>query len=233
MECIYVQELNIFTKSYDVSLAETQHLKALRMQTNDTIMLTNGAGLNAIATIERSSKSDFFVHIINYLPNHGELPHRLAIALGILDNKDRFEFAIEKCVELGVIEIYPLILDFCQHKTINLPRLQTKAITALKQCKRSVLPAIHLPQTLQNIIECITTQAGLYQRIVLADEGGCSANNLANGIDSIVFIGAEGGFSDKEKLLFPTNTLRLDLGNRRLRAETAAIVSIGLLAINS
>ncbi|MPN46579.1 hypothetical protein SDC9_194170 [bioreactor metagenome] len=108
-------------------------------------------------------------------------------------------------------------------------RLIAKAISAIKQCKRSRLPKIHLPQTIDSLISNIDTLN--YQNIFLADENGVKPQiNIHNSKNSIIFVGAEGGFSERELNLFPTKTIKWNLGNRRLRAETAAISMLSILS---
>lgn len=229
MECIYIENLNDNDISISVPLDEAKHLKALRINSNEKILITNGKGLSAISTVERKNKNEYIAHTDKYIYNVGELNCLLSIAIGILDSKDRFEFAIEKCIELGVAEIFPLVLDYSQSTKINMERLIAKAISAIKQCKRSRLPKIHLPQTIDSLISNIDTLN--YQNIFLADENGVKPQiNIHNSKNSIIFVGAEGGFSERELNLFPTKTIKWNLGNRRLRAETAAISMLSILS---
>ncbi|MDR0927797.1 MAG: 16S rRNA (uracil(1498)-N(3))-methyltransferase [Ignavibacteria bacterium] len=225
MECIYIPMLSFQTQHYPIPPAECQHLKALRIQTGTQMQITNGNGLSAIAVIERISKTEYNADVIEFMRNFGELDCKIGLAIGILDNKDRLEFAVEKSVELGVSEIFLLTTDYTQQMHINLERLVGKAIAAVKQCKRSVLPIIHPPIKLSELLN-----ANDYESIVLCDEKGVRPAKVENSSSILVFIGAEGGFSNAELDLFPANTLKWNLGNRRLRAETAAIVALGYLS---
>ena len=177
MECIFARELNLNSTKLSVPTVEAKHLKALRIKDNERILITNGDGLSAVATIKRIDKNDYFAYIEELLPNYGELDYSLALAIGIIDSPTRFEFAIEKSIELGVSEIYPLILDYSQCKKINQERLTSKAISALKQCKRSRLPIIHNPQTLANLFTKISNCIEENQ-IILADAGGLKASKF-------------------------------------------------------
>jgi 16S rRNA (uracil1498-N3)-methyltransferase len=243
MECIFVEELNLNSTKLAIPTVEAKHLKALRIKPNEQILITNGNGLSAIATverinknierinknIERINKNDYLANVEKLLPNYGELDYSLSLAIGILDSQDRFEFALEKCVELGVAEVFPLILDYSQHKKINQTRLISKAIAAIKQCKRSKLPTIHSPQTVRHLLENIFNSTEKHQ-LILADENGENPSNIpiTKTHNTIIFVGSEGGFSAKELSFFPQQTIKWNLGNTRLRAETAAIVSVGI-----
>jgi len=233
MECIFVSELNFNSTKFIIPTVEAKHLKALRIKQNEQILITNGKSLSAIATVERISKSDYQANIKEFFENYGELNYSLSLAIGIIDSQPRFEFAIEKCIELGVSEIFPLILDYSQQKKISQERLTAKAIATIKQCKRSKLPTIHFPQTVNQLLEKISNSTKKYQ-LILTDENGTTPSDFFNenhngNHNTIIFVGGEGGFSERELLLFPHHTIKWNLGNRRLRAETAAIVSVGIL----
>jgi len=240
MESIFINELNFNSQKLEVPKDEAKHLKVLRTKDNEEILITNGKSLAAIATVKRTNKNDFVATVKQVIPNFGELDFSVSLAIGILDSQSRFEFAIEKCIELGVSEIFPLTLDFSQQKKINHERLVAKSIATIKQCKRSKLPIIHFPQTVKELLEKISISPEKYQ-IILTDENGETPANTRDchaslamtdsNKNTIIFVGCEGGFSEKELLLFPQNTVRWNLGNRRLRAETAAIISMGIFQL--
>lgn len=232
MECIYLPELNETKIYYSISGTEAHHLKVIRINTGDTILVTNGKGISALANMERISKENYSATIKEFYKNIGELDFNVGLAIGILNNRDRFEFCLEKCVELGITDFYPLITDYSQNNKINIERLKNKSISTLKQCKRSVLPTIYNPISIIELLE----KANRYDRIIIADESGIVPTKKQEIIsNTFIFIGPEGGFSDKEIELFfnfssSKNIIKWNLGNRRLRAETAAIIGVSLLS---
>ena len=232
MECVYIPELNTKETNYKIADTEAHHLKVLRLQTGNQILITSGKGLMAQGTIIRTSKNNFEANTVKYFHNMGEVSFKIGLAIGILDNRERFEFAIEKCTELGVSAVYPLITDHSQQNKINKDRLITKTINTIKQCKRSVLPTIHNPITITELLENVK----IFDRIIVADESGINVTNkLEKNINTLIFIGSEGGFSNTELDIFrekvSENIIIWNLGNRRLRTETAAITSISLLTL--
>ena len=250
INCIYIENLtahfpninfeevcdsNFFT--IDIQQNEHKHLKALRIKQNEKILITNGQGIIALAMMELISKTSYKIRINKIIKQFNELPFRLGLAIGMLTNKERFEFAIEKCTELGVTDIFPIISDFSQTKNINYERIKSKTIAAITQCKRSCLPKIHSPISTVELIKSVTVQgsANYFDLIILADENGIQPtkqpNNLKDNKNIIAFIGCEGGFSERELNNFPIQTIKWNLGNRRLRAETAAILTIGILSL--
>ena len=239
MECIYLPELNTNDKYYKIPDTEAHHLKVLRLQSGNEILITSGKGISALAIIDRISKNDFSVNIIDYYHNKGELDFRIGLAIGIMDNRDRFEFAIEKCTELGVSDIFPLITDYSQQNKINKERLITKTISTIKQSKRAILPVIHHPISIMELInnryETTTKDntSAKYSRIILADENGITPETkLYKPTNTLIFIGPEGGFSELELDIFDKNNIiKWKIGDTRLRTETATIICIGLLSL--
>ena len=194
MECIYLPELNNSNKYYQVPDAEARHLKVLRVQSGDKTLITSGKGIFALATVNRSSNSNFSVEIIEYYHNKSELDFKIGLAIGILDNREKLEFAIEKSTELGVNDIFLLLTDYSQRNKINKDRLITKTINTIKQCKRSMLPIIHNPISIFDLLN-----NNNFDRIIIADESGINPKaKLEKNINSLIFVGSEGGFSKAE-----------------------------------
>jgi 16S rRNA (uracil1498-N3)-methyltransferase len=144
---------------------------------------------------------------------------------------DRFEWAIEKCTELGVSSIIPVIarrtgahLASASRKRVE--RWRRIAHEAAQQSRRDVVPPILDPEQLSDMIP-----SAQGSRIVLAEIererrlmeliGQASELSLA--------IGPEGGWTESELALFDKNAwLRVSLGPTILRAETAAIAALVL-----
>ena len=79
----------------------------LRMDEGEQLMLTNGKGLSATATIQTATKKQLAVRLHNFI-NHPS-PHRqLILGISLLKNAARFEWMLEKVTEIGIIEIFPL-----------------------------------------------------------------------------------------------------------------------------
>jgi len=229
MECIYYPELNENSREIEISGAEAKHISALRLQTNDVIMLSNGNGLCAESLIINKVKSSYILKPEKFLPNHGELSFRLGFAIGILNDRNRLEFALEKAVELGATDFFPAITEFTEKRRINLSRLSKKAVAAMKQCKRANLINIHKPVKFKKIDNFIQE----FENVILADVEGKSPEKTAELKSTLIFIGPEGGFSDKEitTLKSRENIIFWKLGERRLRAETAAVTALSMASM--
>jgi len=221
MECIFASELNENSTEIDINNDRIRHLKALRILPGDVILFSNGRGLCAECKLLSFNKLNYHFKIIEFYFNQGETPYRIGIAIGILSDKDRMEFALEKAVELGATDFYPLITKFTETKKINLSRLAKKSIVALEQCKRSKLIEIHEPL---NILKLGIILRG-FDNIILSDENGENPGLTSSLSSTLCLIGPEGGFAPSEIEFIKTfkNVKIWNLGNRRLRTETAAV----------
>ncbi len=223
MECIFIPEFDKFSDLLEVSDSEFTHIKALRLKEGEDCYISNGKNLGGIAEAIAFSKKSCTLKVKSIIENMGETGTQIILALGILANRERFEFALEKAIELGITEFIPLTTKFSQKDKVNVARLEAKAIAAIKQCRRSLLPKIHPQMSIAKALEYCTSE-----QIILADEYGVNANKIEISPPKKLcfFIGPEGGFSDDEIAIISQNAVKLNLGCRRLRAETAVIAAI-------
>ena len=147
--------------------------------------------------------------------------------------KARLDFIAEKASEMGCSRIWPVRTDHCQVSRVNDDRMLANAIEAAEQTERldiaEIMPFALLDEALQ--------ACGDDRTIIFCDEasaGDAAANAImrlaeAGSIDrAAVLIGPEGGFSDAERRQIDgfQNSLKLSLGPRILRADTAAIAAL-------
>lgn len=227
MECFYYEYLSPKDSEIVISGEEFKHFKALRVQKGDTICIVNGKGLAAFCYVFQITKTDFKVKILNFVENLGEIDTKIDLALGILENKERFEFAFEKAIEFRVGEFYPLITKFTQKSVIDVERLHRKAIASIKQTFRSKIPVIHQPTALN---DCIKTFKN-YDKVFVLDRSG-SDFELEKKVSSVlILVGPEGGFSESElKILSKRKKVEVvKICEFPLRSETAVAGFLALL----
>jgi len=228
MECIYSKELKKEDEYIEISGDEAKHIHVLRLNIGDKLEISNGNGYIATASIHGLKKKNYVCKIENIKENKGELRFRLDLAFGILSDRNRLEFLTEKATELGVSNFFPVITQFTQKKSINQSRLEQKALAAMKQSKRSILPKISEAIVFADIIKLF----GNYDHIILSDVNGKSLETDQLKGDCLALIGPEGGFSKEEvEEIKKYKPIILSLGNRRLRTETAAILTTGIISL--
>lgn len=196
---------------------EFKHIKVQR-KTDKQINISNGNGLFATAIPTQLNKDSIELKILNIFQNYNENIYNSTLFFGLIDDKSRIEFIIEKATELGVNSIYPLICEYTQYPKFDLVRSEKKAISALKQSERSFLPKIHNPIKFTELNNLIRN----FDLSLIADIDGI--NEIINSQKNIaLFVGPEGGFSNNEKEFLFKHCKKIKLSNSVLRTETACI----------
>jgi 16S rRNA (uracil1498-N3)-methyltransferase len=156
---------------------------------------------------------------------------------------DRMEWALEKATELGVRALAPVMArrtekHLAEAALKRAERWRRIVQEAAQQSRRSDVPLIHQPATLASRVHADSTAT----RFVLAEQERATtlrtaieeASGQAAGQqmpDLEIAIGPEGGWAPDEELLFDANGWRaVSLGPRILRAETAAIAALAVVA---
>ncbi|MCX6152666.1 MAG: RsmE family RNA methyltransferase [Candidatus Kapabacteria bacterium] len=229
MDFFFNQNISNSDTEIIISGDDAAHFKSMRINSGEKIGITNGKGLMAFSACSEARKNFYKFKIYSFEENYNERKNRLALALGNLDNHSRFEFALEKAVELGITDFFQLECDHSQRSHIKTERLKQKALAAMIQCGRCKLPQIHEPMNIEKFLQLQVEKFDLF----VADINGTNSKFLKPDTDRALIIGPEGGFSDRELTLIKKNDNihLLKLGDRRLRAETAAIVGISLISI--
>jgi 16S rRNA (uracil1498-N3)-methyltransferase len=146
----------------------------------------------------------------------------------------RLDYIVQKAVEMGAAKLQPVTTRFSQVSRVNLERMSANVIEAAEQCGILSLAAVAAPVPLERYLG----ERDAQRLLVFCDEAAEIADPLAalksakadgRGID--VLIGPEGGFAEdeRESLLRQPHTLRLCLGPRILRADTAGVAALALV----
>jgi 16S rRNA (uracil1498-N3)-methyltransferase len=150
----------------------------------------------------------------------------------------RLDYMVQKAVEMGAARLAPIITRHTQIARINLERMRANAIEAAEQCGILTLPEIGAPIPFERMI----AERDGARLLVFCDEDAevkdpVAALSAARPPDAPgeipidVLVGPEGGFTEEERaaLLRLPNTVRLSLGPRILRADTAAVAALALV----
>jgi len=213
------------------------HLKVLRPRIGEVIELCNSARQVVFhAEVAEISRRDAQVKVIGQYPADSEPDVKITLFQAV-PKGDKMELIIQKCVELGVFKIAPIITA----RTVSHPansaqkqqRWQKISQAAAQQSRRGIIPEIGDIITFQ---EALSELANFDSAFVAYEcEAGLKASEAfkaADGRNIALFIGPEGGFEESEiQELCANGAKSVSLGKRILRAETAAFaVTIILLS---
>lgn len=215
---------------YVLEGAEAHHLAAVRrFAVGDSVILFNGDGDDYAARVVSIGKKQVVLQITAAQPVERELSFTLTIA-SALPKGDRADFLIEKLTELGVSRFVPLITErsIVIPKETTIEKYRRAVIEASKQCGRARLMEV---ETANSFDELVAHPSLARERVLLSPDS--AAGKLEKpGSSVIVAIGPEGGFSPRELDLAQASGWRcVNVGQRVLRVETAAIAAAVLLSV--
>jgi 16S rRNA (uracil1498-N3)-methyltransferase len=203
----------------------------LRLAAGETILVFNGRDGEWQASITGRKRPDSLAIIAQTRPQD-RLPD-LAYVFAPLKHA-RLDYMVQKAVEMGASSLQPVLTRFTQVSRVNGDRMRANVVEAAEQCGILSIAEIAEPITLDRYL----SQRNEQRLLVFCDEEAEIVNPLRalqggpaapNGID--VLIGPEGGFAEEERavLVRQKRTLRLSLGSRILRADTAAVAALALV----
>lgn len=144
----------------------------------------------------------------------------------------RFDFIVQKAVEMGAGRLTPVFTQHTQVTRVNIERVRANAIEAAEQCGILTLPEIEEPMPFANWLAGVSPD----RLLVFCDEDAEISDPLralhgAPAGPVTLVVGPEGGFDRKERaaLLTQPRIVRLSLGPRILRADTAAVAALAIV----
>jgi 16S rRNA (uracil1498-N3)-methyltransferase len=234
-DIFYVHPQDVGFDSLTIRGDEFHHLThVFRKKSGERFAAVDGRGNYFDCAIELAEKDFLRARILKKKRLFSEPLFKLTLALALL-KKGKFEWVVEKATEVGVSSFIPLQTEHTipQSHSINPKRCQRIALAAMKQCRRSILPAVAPVQSFEELCR----NAGEFDLKLLAHEKAADASLdqiLANGSrypkSGVLCIGPEGGFSaDEEQQARESGFAIFGMGPRRLRSETAAIIGAALV----
>jgi len=206
-------------ETISLSGEELHHLHVMRRHRGDRIELVNGQNQLAKASIQKLGKTSAELHIDDVI----EKPppsHQLILAQALLKPKN-LDLVIEKGTELGASAFWLFPSQKTEKKNYHLQRLQKLTISALKQCGRLDLPPILEKPPL---LEWNKPEGALF----FGDLHSKAPFHPPKGIDLMVFIGPEKGFSEEEQEILRNRfqAKGVSFHPNILRAETAVLCAL-------
>ena len=209
---------------------EFQHCcKVLRHKEGDIIQITNGQGIFAEARIDNVQKRQAELSILSQqsIQNSSTI---IELAVAPPKTKTRWEWLLEKSVEVGVDVISPIITSNIERNKINLERNKKIIRSAALQSKRIIHPRMNEIIKLGKYLD--KEEVKNATKILChynEDNPHIHESNITNN-HLIVFIGPEGDFSQDEVDILKNHKSHLvNISNNRLRTETAAIIAVSQL----
>jgi len=227
MHRFFSEDLTLSSTEIILNEVESQHAcKVLRLPIGSVIELFNGLGIVADAKIAVAHYKNCQVDVLS-VNERREPEGKIHIAICPTKSNDRFEWFIEKAVEIGVDEITPLISENSERTKLNMERLEKVILSAVKQSLRFYKPKLNEPLKVKQFIK-------QYPSAMIAHcDPKFDRSELQlyeKNTKLTVMIGPEGDFSTSEiQCAIQHNLKSVSLGNNRLRTETAGLVAVTLL----
>ena len=160
----------------------------------------------------------------------GAHPYYLRMAVCPTKNIDRYEWFVEKAVELGVDEIVPVIGEHSERRVVRVDRLQKIAVSAAKQSLKGAIPVIAEPVSVLDFIASCPSEGPDIRLIAYCSDDVAPRGSIIDALAAAcvtVLIGPEGDFSQEEvSAALDAGFEPVHLGPSRLRTETAAITAV-------
>jgi 16S rRNA (uracil1498-N3)-methyltransferase len=144
----------------------------------------------------------------------------------------RIDYLVQKATEMGVARLRPVLTRRTQPERVNLVRVRANVVEAAEQCGVLRLPEVHAPEPLEDLLA--GWESG--RTLIFCDEEHAAGGPLA-ALGQIkesalaLLVGPEGGFDAGERALLSCKpfVVRISLGPRILRADTAAVAALALV----
>jgi 16S rRNA (uracil1498-N3)-methyltransferase len=212
---------------------QTNYLRnVLRLKAGEVVLVFNGRDGEWRAALAEGSKRSAALVVVERTRAQTPPPdlHYLFAPL----KHARLDYMVQKAVEMGASRLQPVLTRHVQTARVNLERMRANAIEAAEQCGILTLPEVAAPIAFDRML----AERDASRLLVFCDEDADVRDPIAALAAArsahaplAVLVGPEGGFADDERaaLLGLPNVVRLALGPRILRADTAAIAALALV----
>ncbi|MGY6650448.1 16S rRNA (uracil(1498)-N(3))-methyltransferase [Wenyingzhuangia sp. IMCC45574] len=204
---------------------ESRHLvKVLRKKEGDSVFITDGKGNFYTTAITIANEKKCTVSILKVETIDNNRPYYLHIAIAPTKLNDRYEWFLEKAVEIGIDEITPIICKNSERKVLKTDRMKKIIHSAVKQSLQCHIPILNEPVAFDTFIQ----EQEANQKFIAHCEDENNKQFLQNIAkpkgDILTLVGPEGDFTPKEiEKALKSGFTPITLGQNRLRTETAGI----------
>ena len=236
----YVKNNQVNSETISIIGDDVKHIKnVLRHKIDDELEICDELGSRYFTKIKEFLENEILLEILEQSDKNTEMPVKIDLYQG-LPKSDKMDLIVQKTTELGVASIIPVMTERVivklekANENKKIERWNKIAAEAAKQSGRQLVPVVENVVNLEKIVEKLSK----YDIVIVPFE--CEKDstlknilkNVKNKIENIaVVIGPEGGFSEKDvaTLEKSLNVVKVSLGKRILRTETAGLATIAML----
>lgn len=215
---------------------ESHHaIASLRVRIGDEVVLFDGAGREAVGQVARIDHARLAVDVGAISQHPFDVARRITLAVAV-PRIHRQGYLVEKCTELGVAAIWPIIAEHSVARPTKpaVEKWSQRAVEAAKQSHRRWIPSVATPIMFAESIR----RAGEFDAAALTDVGssGRPLTDLLRALPEsssvLAWVGPEGGWTDAERdLAIEAGAVTIKLGPTVLRTETAAVAICAVAAL--
>ena len=233
MPRFFVPPSQIYDEEIVILGDDAKHIiSSLRMREGEEITVCDMNRHDYFCRISTAFDGIVRATILGTAPSKTEFPMKIRLFQSV-PKGDKFEYIVQKSVEMGVCEIIPVFSSRCVVKpelsieTKKLERYRRIAYEAAKQCGRGIIPSVCAPISYATAIDIACTDGTALICYEEEDEFSLRQALFERGDDRSspisFFIGPEGGYSEEEiEQAEKFGVKPVTLGNRILRCETAS-----------
>ena len=199
--------------------------RVLKIKTGEMIAFFNSAGFDFLGKLERVSSRFVSVKIIERRENKTDPKIGFNLHQALI-KKDKFEWVLEKGTEIGVKFFHPLITERAVKTGFKMERAKKIVKEATEQSGQDRIPEVFEATLFKDVIGAIVSDA---PKILFDPNGKVVDFHMHTFTNVYMFIGPEGGFTEREVLLAEKSGIEIvSFGSRLLRSETAGIIAASL-----
>lgn len=231
MDTFFVLPQDVHGSTLIIRDDEYRHLaRSMRKRVGDPILATDGEDNLFEAVITALGRDEAQCEVVHAHVRKNEPRISLTLAVSLLRNPARFDFLVEKATELGARAIIPLQCERTVGRQDRQDRYAKIALAAMKQSGRCFVPRIFPVTSFETVVahaEDYALRLMPHERTEQSQFIGSLVKHHESARTGLVLVGPEGGFSDREIQLAASHAVvPVSLGPRRLRSETAAMISV-------
>ena len=214
-------------ETYTLDEKESKHcVRVLRMTKGTSVRLIDGKGNLYEGIISNPDPKKCTVEITGIIKDFEKRNYRLHIAISPLKNPERFEWFVEKSVEIGIDEITPLICRNTVKQVIKNERVNNLIVSAMKQSLKATKTVLNAPCLFNDFVN-----KDLHGSLMIAHCNDSFKRSRISVVyskneNAFILIGPEGDFSEDEiEYAYNKGFKLVHLGRSRLRTETAGVAA--------